>query len=209
MKIRLKIASELLHIHNLFYSILNMKKYLLIVLILAITKTANSQEFIRSFLPEHFDLWGTAYKVDAFGDETNQVIYAYVCKGEYVSTEGIKEDVYVVTKIDLREKDLTIDIYKSDYELQTFFALDFSLIKDMATGEISSYRFQTPKWASLLAPITEDEYRANPVKLLLDGNGQEIKFKVPHITSYNSKQVGQYNFSIISWNDDIRKDWMK
>ncbi|SHI87282.1 hypothetical protein SAMN04487911_1072 [Arenibacter nanhaiticus] len=182
------------------------KNFIVFLLLLFIT-LSNAQNYKANYAIEDYDTWGTVQLKDSFGDESDETICTYLTKGTYIDIKGEYESMEVMALVDLKRKQLAVNIYNGCNELIKNINFDGKvLIKDMGSNDIDHYLFKGTDWTSntLMAPITEGKYRAIPVKYLLDGNGQVVKFKMEHSTEGPKKYLGEYNFSILAWDDTFR-----
>ena len=183
-----------------------MKKIILVLLIFCYSNI-HSQHFLQNFEKENFDKWGFSNLTDEFGDPSNKTVYPFITKGYHLNRSDIKEEIYVIVTVDLQEEFVSFDIYNSDYDLIT--KINYSgeaLVKNMATNEIKTYYFNQGKEYSLIAPLRAYEDKIpTPVKYILNGNGEVIKFKLKELNWASGENKGEYYFEIISWNNDIRE----
>ncbi|PZW37597.1 hypothetical protein LX95_02879 [Mesonia algae] len=187
-----------------------MKKIPIILIIFLYVTNGNAQHFLETFDKKYLDTWGTSQLIDEFGDVSNTTVLTFITNGEYKDKQNQTIKIPVVVLVNNEENYISFDLYDEQYKI--FKKINFNgatLLKDMSSGEISKYYFSQKKWCSLLAPITNDENRAIPVKLILDGNGQDLKFKIKKLSWGTSTIIGEYNFTIKAWNNEQRKLFKK
>jgi len=183
-----------------------MKKIFVLIILMIYTFPVNGQHFLETFNEEYFDTWGNANFVDAFGDAGEEKLPSFITKGIYEDENGNTKNIFVIVIVDIKNEYLSIDILDEKYQLLDYHKLNHDvLIKDMKQNKIEKYRFSSGENTSLSAPIKNNEYRAIPVKLMLDGDGQELKFKVYELTWISYSGKGEYSFSILAWDNNLRK----
>lgn len=168
--------------------------------------TVHSQNFLETFPKEDYNTWGTAQLHDEFGDLTEKLVYIYVTKAKCEDRFGNEELFDVLTVVDFNNNQLSMDVLNDDFEVINIQYMSTALMKDMKTGVIHRHRYWAKKGSTLSSTIYGNSgNKLTPAELILDGEGQEIKFKFSITSRLDNEELAEYNYSIHSWDNSLRK----